>query len=179
METTMHITSRRHLLAAAPALALGACTVTTSNGVTTGTLDTKQVLTIGQAEISALTQALALPDLDTALGSKLTVVQNALTSANTSFSTLSQEILPSVSVSLDTTSIQNGVSSVLKSVAAAFPLITAVLSVVPGGAPIAAIIAAAEALFPAFEFAAGLVSDKPGVTASVDVTKALNTIYGR
>ncbi len=174
----MH-TSRRHLLTFAFALALGACTVTTTGGVTTVTLDTGKIQTDGQALLTAGAQILASPGVAPQLGANLLTAQNALQSANTAFASVTAQLAPSVSVSLNTTSVQNAIKSVLADIGTVLQLVTPIVSFIPGGAAVSGIIMAVQELIPFVEVAAALVSAKPGATASGDEAGALRTIYGR
>ena len=174
----MHI-SRRHIFAAAPALALGACTITKSNGVTTGTMDTKTIQQDVQALLTAGSQVLATPNVSAALGNNLPTAQTALASANTAFAGITAQLAPSVSLSLDTTSVQNAVKSVLADIGTVLSLVTPVVALVPGGAAVNVIIGAAQTLIPFIELAAQLAATKPMATEPGAEAVALRTIYGR
>ena len=176
----MHIARRHLLFAAAPAALLAGCTVTTSNGTTTVTLDTARIQQDGQAVLTAAAQILATPGISAALGGSLLTAQQALASANTAFSSVTAQIGASVSVSLDTTSVQNGIKSVLSDVQTILGLVQPVLSLIPGGAAVGAVVAAIQALLPFLTLAAALapVATQSALDPAAE-TNALHTIYGR
>lgn len=94
--------------------ALGACTITTSGGVTTLSLNVAKVVAYGQAGINAVSMILSVAAVSSAIGAPAVAIINtsatALEAALAAFKTTAGS---AVTVSYDNTSVKTAVDSVL------------------------------------------------------------------
>jgi hypothetical protein len=97
---------RRTILFATPAIMLAACTKTTSNGVTTLTIDTHKVDTEGTAILQALSSMLAAPSIAVLLGPDLIVAQAAIVAAQASLAAFDSMTDGSLSATYDPSKAQ-------------------------------------------------------------------------
>lgn len=153
--------TRRRLLSlsvAGSAGLLGACTVIHAGGSTTAILDVARIVTDSKAILSALSAALMVASLVTALGANLVLVQAALLAAQATLSEIESLGGGSVSVAVDTSRIQALVVSLLGDVQTILTLVqaAAVSLTGPVARTIAAYLAAVLALMPIVQGAAGL-----------------------
>jgi hypothetical protein len=119
----MSIVSRRHALLSASALAplafLAGCGVfstSTSNGVTTVTVNTAAINTDGSAIIAAATSVLAIPLVSGALGANMVAAMAALAAAKTALASIAATTNGSASASINVTSVQAFVTNLLTGV---------------------------------------------------------------
>jgi hypothetical protein len=131
--------NRRHLLRATalavPAIALGACTVTTANGVTTITVNTQLAVAYASG-LAALASALVgLPGLSVAIGASLPAVEAAIADVNAAVPAINSAAGGSASFSFNTTSAPAFIASLLADAASlkndATAAVTALGSSVP------------------------------------------------
>lgn len=173
--------SRRALFtlagAAGATAALSGCglmtTTTSASGVTTVTLDTAKINTDGQALIAALTALLSAPSIASLLGTTASAsISLAMTAANGALTQIQAMTNGAATVTMDPTSVQSFVSSMLKSASTILTLVQAALTGATSAiaTTIGNYISAAQALIPLIALAAavalpvGARLGAPGVT---------------
>jgi hypothetical protein len=107
---------RRSILQLMPAVTLVACTSTTSNGVTTFTLDTHKVDTDGTAILQALASMLLAPSVALLLGPNLIVAQAAIAGAQATLAGFDQITGGSMSATYDKQKAQATILSFISDV---------------------------------------------------------------
>lgn len=166
----IQLLSRRRLLslsAAGGAGLLGACTLIREGGSTTATLDVARVVTDSKAILAALSAALLVTSLVTALGPNYAVVQAVLLSAQGTLSEIETLTGGSVTVIVDTTKLQTLVISLLGDVQTALALVQSAVAMMTGNVAttVGTYIAAVLSLIPFVQTAAGLLTaaSRPGL----------------
>lgn len=161
-----HSLSRRRLLSLSTvggATLLGACTVIHAGGTGTATLDVERIVVDSKAILSAVSAALLIASLVTALGPNYAIAQAALLAAQGTLSEIEALTGGSVTVILDKTKLQTLVVSLLSDLQTALTLMQAAVVTMTGSVvtTIATYISAALSLIPIVQIAAGLVTARP------------------
>ena len=125
--------TRRHALLGASAIipillaACGIITTKTTGGVNTVTINTKALNTDGSAIIAAAQAILGNPLVGVALGANLLIAETLIISARATMASIAAATNGSTSLSVDTTSVQNLVNSLIADVNQFVTLIGAAL----------------------------------------------------
>lgn len=160
--------SRRRLLslsAIGGTALLAACTVSTSGGTTTATLDVAQIVTDSKAILSALSAALMAPTLIVALGANYATAEAALLAAQAVLSEIELLTNGSITVTIDRTRLQSLVTTLLADAQTVLALVQGVALKLTGAVAtqVGDSIAAVLTLISFVQIAAGLASVRPAV----------------
>jgi hypothetical protein len=156
---------RRNLLRASAltvvGTALAACSIfssTTTNGVTTVTIDTARVSTDGSAILTAISAVLMAPSIIVLLGPNLLTAQAALAAAQLALSQFTAMTGPSVTLALDTTKAQALIASFAGDVSQILTLVQPLTAKLKGttATAIGNYVAATMTLLPLVQLAAAL-----------------------
>ncbi len=144
-----------------------ACTTTHSGGTTTATIDVDTIVTDSQAILSAISAALLAPTVIALLGPSYGTAAAALAAAQLVLGEIKTLTGGSVTVSLDVVKVQSLVVSMLADSQTALALLQGVLGKLPGSEATTTgnAIAAALALIPIVQLAAGLTAGRNVVSA--------------
>lgn len=169
---------RRHILgvtaAALPAALLAACSISSSNGVTTFTLDVAKVDQDASAMIQAVSSVLALPGIGVALGPNLVVVQTALAAAQAALASFDQATHGKATVDIDTTSAKSFVNSLVADIQTVIAGLQPVVGKLAGSLQqqVSIYLTAIQTLIPFVLSAIDLASATPAKALKLPMTEA-------
>jgi hypothetical protein len=174
----MTLTRRRALIGASlamPVALIAGCTVASSGGVSTVTIDVARIVTDGKAIIASVSAAALIPAVSTLLGANLLTVQTALAAANASLSEIQSLTGGSVVLSADTSKVQTLVTSLLADAQTALSIVQGVIAGLTGAiaTKVQTYIAATLALLPFVQIAAGLTAARVGSVSTMTEAQAL------
>lgn len=163
-------------LAALPVLAsCGIFSSSTSNGVTTVTIDTARLNTDGQAIVTMATAILANPLIASALGANLTAAQTLLSTVSMTMSKIADATAGKVSTSIDVSSVQGFVTTMLADVNQFVSLVMTVVPSVASGVvanTIQTYLTAISTLVPLIQLAVALTTPAAASIAPGRMTEA-------
>lgn len=158
--------NRRKILSLSAAgvagVALAGCTVASSGGVSSITIDVAKIDSVGSAVIAALTSTLAAPSVAALLGSNATLAKLALVDASALLKSIDAAAGGAATLSVNTASVQGFVASLLADINKVLGFVVAVAPSLTGSAAtvVGNYVAAVEALLPLIALAAALAGAK-------------------
>ncbi len=166
--------SRRQLLSLSAAGLLAACTTTTQGGSTTATLDVAKIVADSTAILSGLSSLLTMPAVIIALGVHYAAAEAALVAAQVALAEIEKLTNGSISVTVDTSTVQPLVTTLLSDVQTVLALVQGALATMTGSAAarVADAVSAVLALIPFVRLAAGFAGAMPAAGA-MDEQQAL------